>query len=198
MQTGNARAPVYTLVRPPGWQEAWEPAPAFRLDTGPCLRYFGSVLAGRPVQALQGVFTLGVTLGQVSAFLLSARRRGWLFYLPKCVRRHIRELGIEAIAERTGLSRELEALLAVHDAVKWSAVLTLPPFQVPQAGVLPMPRHSLRVHRASRCEYDYRGWTSTEVVADLGIPVVLPDTLQVSAPWFGAPHSSGATRRHRE
>lgn len=34
LPTSNGRAPVYTLVRPLGWQEEWEHAPAFRFDNG--------------------------------------------------------------------------------------------------------------------------------------------------------------------
>ncbi|GAB0497121.1 hypothetical protein MMPV_008444 [Pyropia vietnamensis] len=52
----------------------------------------------------------------VSAFLLSARRQGRLFHLPDGVRRHVTELGIEAVTEQSGLRTELEGLLAVHDA----------------------------------------------------------------------------------
>lgn len=59
LQTGNGRSPVHSLPRPPGWQEGWEPAPTFRFATGPCLRYFGSVLAGCPVHVLQGVAVVG-------------------------------------------------------------------------------------------------------------------------------------------
>lgn len=141
LQTGNGRAPVHTLLRPPGWQEGWEPAPGFLFDTCPCLLYFGSVLVGCPVHVLQGFFTLDVTLGQVSAFLLFACRQGRLFRLPTGVRRHVRELGVEAVAERTGLSRELGSLLDLHDAVNWSTVFTLSSSRVPQAEVPPMPRH---------------------------------------------------------
>lgn len=52
LQIGNRRNPVYTLLRPSGWQDEWEPAPAIQFDTGPCLRYFGSVLASRPAQMM--------------------------------------------------------------------------------------------------------------------------------------------------
>lgn len=141
LQTGNGRAPVYTPVRPPLWQEGWEPAPAFRFDTGSCLRYFGSVLASRPVHPLQGTFTLEVTLGQAFSFLLSVRRQGRLFHLPTGVRRHIAQLGVDLIAAKTGLAWEFEALLAVHDAVNWAGVLALPPYRDPQAGATPLPRH---------------------------------------------------------
>lgn len=105
LQTGNGRAPVYTLVRPPGWQDGREPAPASRSDTSPCLLYFGKVLAARPLHVLQGVFALEVTLEQVSSFLLSARRQDRLFHLPRGVLRHIGKLGAHAIAGRTGLAR---------------------------------------------------------------------------------------------
>lgn len=110
---------------------------SFRFDTGPCLRHFGSVLAARPVHALQGVSTLEVTLGQASSFSLSARRQGLLLHLSAGVFRHIRELGADVIAERTGLARQLGALPAVHDAMKWAAVSTLPPFREPEARALP-------------------------------------------------------------
>lgn len=98
------------------------------------------------------------------------------------------------------MSLELESLLAAHDDVNWSAVSTLPPFHEPQAEAVLMPRHSLRIRRASSGESNYRGWASTEVVADLGIPTVLPDPLQVLAPWFSNPTTIGAraSRRYRE
>lgn len=35
-------------------------------------------------------------------------------------------------------------------------------------------------------------------MADLGIPVVLPDSLQVLSPWFGAVPTSGTHRRNRD
>lgn len=95
------------------------------------------MLAARHVHALQGVFTLEVTLGQASSFLLSARRQGLLLHLSTGVLRHIREPGVDAIAERTCLARQLGALLAVHDAMKWAAVSTLPPFREAEARVLP-------------------------------------------------------------
>ncbi|GAB0497613.1 hypothetical protein MMPV_008948 [Pyropia vietnamensis] len=120
LQTGNGLAPPFTLLRPEGWQAGWETAPTFRFDTGPCLRHYGSVLSRYPLHAFQGIFTLEVTLGQVSAFLLSARRQGRLFHLPDGVRRHVTELGIEAVTEQSGLRTELEGLLAVHDAVNRS------------------------------------------------------------------------------
>lgn len=53
----------------------------------------------------------------MSAFLLSVRRQGRLFHLPDGVRRHVRELSTEAVADRTGLRRELASLLALHDSV---------------------------------------------------------------------------------
>ena len=198
LQTGNGRAPVYTPVRPPLWQEGWEPAPAFRFDTGSCLRYFGSVLASRPVHPLQGTFTLEVTLGQASSFLLSVRRQGRLFHLPTGVRRHIAQLGVDLIAAKTGLAREFEALLAVHDAVNWAGVLALPPYRDPQAGASPLPRHSVRIRRTQPGEPNCHGWASTEAVADLGIPMVIHDPLQVLAPWFGNPIPAAVGRRPRE
>lgn len=90
--------------------------------------------------------------------------------------------------------------MALHDAVSWSVITTLPPFREPQAGALPMPRHSLRIRRVNSGEDGYRGWASTEVVAHLGIPMVLPDTLQVLAPSFGNPTPTGARapRRYHE
>lgn len=134
----------------------------------------------------------------MSAFLLSVRRQGRLFHLPDGVRRHVRELGPESVAERTGLGPELTSLLAVHDAVNWVAVGGLPPHHAPQAGVLPMPRHSLQVRRATPGEDAYLGWASTEYVADLGIPVVVPDPSQVLIPWFGSGAPLGSQRRGRE
>lgn len=92
------------------------------------------------MHALQGVCTLEVTYGQVSSFLLAARR-----------------------------------LLALHDAVNWAAVRTLPPYHPPQAGVYPLPRHSLRIRRSGEGENHYRGWASTNFVSDLGIPRFLAD-----------------------
>ncbi|GAB0497131.1 hypothetical protein MMPV_008454 [Pyropia vietnamensis] len=103
LQTGNGLAPPFTLLRPEGWQAGWETAPTFRFDTRPCLWNNGSVLSRYPLHAFQGSFTLEVTLGQVSAFLLSARRQGRLFHLPDGVRRHVTELGIEAVTEQSGL-----------------------------------------------------------------------------------------------
>ena len=41
--------------------------------------------------------------------------------------RQVRELGVEAVAKRTGLSCKSSSLLELHDAVSWSALLTLPP-----------------------------------------------------------------------
>lgn len=189
---------MYILLRPSGWQKGWEPAPASRFDTGPCLRCFGIVSASRPVHVLQGVFTLKIILGQASAFLLSARRQGRLFRLPTGVRRHIGNTGVNAIAEQTGMARELEALLAVNDAVNWSAVSTLPPFREPQAGALPLPRYSLLIRRATLGEDHLRGLASTEAVADLGVPVFLPDPLQVVVPWFFNPTPMGTGRRYSE
>lgn len=90
LRTGNGRAPAYTMLLQSRWQEGWEPAPVFRLDTGPCLRYFSSVLA---------------------------RWQARLFHTPTGVRRRIGEIGVDAIAARTGLAGELESLLAVHGAV---------------------------------------------------------------------------------
>lgn len=156
------------------------------------------MLASRPVHALQGVFTLKVILGQALYFFLSARRQGWLFHLPSGVRPHIGDIGVDAIAERTGLARELEALLAVNDAVNWSAVSTLPPFREPQAGALPLPRYSLLIRRATLGGDHYRELASTEAVADLGVPVFLPDPLQVVVPWFGNPTPMGTGRWNRE
>ncbi|GAB0490115.1 hypothetical protein MMPV_001347 [Pyropia vietnamensis] len=52
LQTGNGLAPPFTLLRPEGWQAGWETAPTFRFDTGPCLRYYGSV--PRPSQVAGG------------------------------------------------------------------------------------------------------------------------------------------------
>lgn len=89
------------------------------------------MLAARPVHPRQGVFTLVVTLGQDSSFPLSARRQGRLFHIPTGVRRHIGELGVDAIDAKTGMARELEPLLAVQDAVNWAGVLALPPFRDP-------------------------------------------------------------------
>ncbi|GAB0497905.1 hypothetical protein MMPV_009242 [Pyropia vietnamensis] len=196
LQTGNGLAPPFTLLRPEGWQAGWETAPTFRFDTGPCLRYYGSVLSRYPLHAFQGIFTLEVTLGQVSAFLLSARRQGRLFHLPDGVRRHVTELGIEAVTEQSGLRTELEGLLAVHDAVNWVAVATLPPYQPAQGGHPPMPRHSLRIRRVSVGEDNCHGWASTESVAGLGIPVVPGDPAQAFTPWF-APVGPTGGRRHR-
>ncbi|GAB0495570.1 hypothetical protein MMPV_006872 [Pyropia vietnamensis] len=132
----------------------------------------------------------------VSAFLLSARRQGRLFHLPDGVRRHVTELGIEAVTEQSGLRTELEGLLAVHDAVNWVAVATLPPYQPAQGGHPPMPRHSLRIRRVSVGEDNCHGWASTESVAGLGIPVVPGDPAQAFTPWF-APVGPTGGRRHR-
>ncbi|GAB0498673.1 hypothetical protein MMPV_010020 [Pyropia vietnamensis] len=71
---------------------------------------------------------------------------------------------------QSGLRTELEGLLAVHDAVNWVAVATLPPYQPAQGGHPPMPRHSLRIRRVSVGEDNCHGWASTESVAGLGIP----------------------------
>lgn len=88
--------------------------------------------------------------------------------------------------------------MAVHDAVNWSAVATLPPFQDANPGALPLPRHSLRIRRATSVEDGYQGWAFTESVPDLGISVVLPDPLQVVYSWFGNQSPMGPGRRHRD
>lgn len=187
-----------TLLRPPRWQERLEPAPAFHFDIHPLLRYFGSVLAARPVQAVQGVFTLEVFFEQKYFFPLSVRQQHRPLHLPIGVRRLFGEIGVHTIAERTGLARELEALLAVNDSVTWSAVSNLPLCPDPQAGALPLPCHSLRIRRAALSEDNYCGLASTESVADLGIPRVLPQPLQVVAPWFSYPTPTGTVRSYRE
>ncbi|GAB0498108.1 hypothetical protein MMPV_009449 [Pyropia vietnamensis] len=194
LQTGDGLAPPFTLLRPEGWQAGWETAPTFRFDTGPCLRYYGSVLSRYPLHAFQDIFTLEVTLGQASAFLLSARRQGRLFHLPDGVRRHVTELGIEAVTEQSGLRTELEGLLAVQDAVNWVAVATLPPYQPAQGGHPPMPRHSLRIRRVSVGEDNCHGWASTESVAGLGLPVVPGDPTQAFTPWFAPVGPTGGRR----
>lgn len=61
------------------------------------------------------------------SFLLSVRRRGRFLQLPTGVGRQVRELGVEAVAKRTGLSCKSSSLLELHDAVSWSALLTLLP-----------------------------------------------------------------------
>lgn len=198
LQTGIGRSPVHTQLRPPGCQKGWEPARTFRFDTGLCLRYFGNLLAEYPVHTIQGVLSLEVTLGQESTFLLSLRRQGRLFHLASGVRRHIDELGIECLADRTGLTQELATLVAFHDAVRWVAVGSLLAFRPPQAGVPQLPRHSLRVRRTTPGEDTYKGWASTEYVGDLGVPIVMPDPYQVLSPWFGSAAPMGSQRRVRE
>lgn len=92
----------------------------------------------------------------------------------------------------------MEALLAGNDSVNWSDVSTLPPSREPQAGTFPLPPHSPRIRRATSGEDRYGGWASTEAAADLGIPVVLPEALQVVAPWFISPTPTGAGRHGPE
>lgn len=139
-----------------------------------------------------------MTLGQISAFLLAARRQGSLFSLPLGVRRHVHRLGIEAVAAGTGLAQELAALLAVHDTMKWASVLNLPPYRPPQAGTSPHPRRSLRVRRTAADEESCHGWASTESVADLGIPIVAPDPYQEQALYISPAPTLGSQRRPRE
>lgn len=178
LQTGNGRVPLFTVVRPPEWATKLEPSPTSRFDTGPCHRYFGSVLVERQEHALQGVLTLEVTLVQVSAVLQAARRQSRLFSLPLGVRRHVHLLVVEAVSTGTGLSRELAALLAVKDTVKWASVLNHPPYRRPRAGASAHTRHSLRKLRTAAGEESSHGWASTGAVVDRGIPIVAPDPFQ--------------------
>lgn len=61
-----------------------------------------------------------------------------------------------------------------------------------------MPRHSLQVRQATPGDDSYHGWASTEFVADLGVPVVVPDLNQVLSPWLGSGASLCSQRRGRE